>query len=216
MNTTFFDSFTSGKSLVVGGAFFESDARWVELAILGVFVLVVAWVAASLFALALEYLIANARRFRMLKDAIDRRTPLVSRFKRRFEKLVEKVNVLNDQVEEVQAARVSQLRKLKKLNSACDQLVRQIGENIDGTSCFNFSVSNRYVLAYATKGQSHPLLDESWKSGQLVEVWAPTAAEASLAVMERYPCNVGFVIGKVGEDEEAAGPKRKAAVARAR
>lgn len=221
MNHAFLDSLTSGKSIVVSGAFFESDARWIELVIMGLAVLALAWGAASLFAAALDLLLKNAGRARRLRDTISRRGPLVTRFKKRCAALVEKVNIVNDQLEEVQAARAALYRKLRILVATRDQLVRQIGDNTDGTSCFRFLVANRYVLAAATKGQTHPMLDESWKSPQLVEVWAESPAEAVAAISERYPVTFGYVIGKANGEDGAKGkakakPRPKPAVASAR
>jgi len=208
MDYAFLDDLSTGKSMVVSGNFLEADARLIELAIVTLFVIALAWGASSLFALALDVLLANARGPRQLRDALNRRGPLVPRFSKRRQGLLDTVNKLNDQLEEVQFNRANLQRKLKKLVSAKDQVVRQIGESTEGMSCHSFTVVNRYVLAYATKGQQHPQLDESWKSGQLVEVWAPSALEAHVAVVERYPSTFGFVVGKAGAEETEPTPQR--------
>ncbi len=83
--------------------------------------------------------------------------------------------------------------------------MRQIGENTVGTNCYNFLVANRYVLSHVAKGQKHPLLDESWKNGQLVEVWAKSLIDARIAVVDRFPATFGFFVEKLavkGKDGE--------------
>lgn len=200
VNPSFLDSWAGGKSMIVSGAFFQSDARWLELGLMVLLVVVLSWGAASLLALGLGAAFRNARRPRRLRDTIDRRAPLVPGFKKRCDSLAGKLSALNQQVEEVHTVRSLQQRRLRRATDAQDQVVHEIGENLVGTRCFRFVVANRYVKAYADKGQLHPLLDPSWARGQLVEVWAPGATEAQVAVTERFPGTFGFVAAKVADD----------------
>ena len=199
-----------GKSMVVSGATFQADARGLEMGIFILFVMVLAWGVSGLFGMGLEVLLQNSGRARKFRDIIERRAVFIPRFKKRRDYLARVVDQRNENANTLQAERSKLNMKLTKLKSAKDQLVRQIGENTVGTNCYNFLVANRYVLQYVAKGQQHPLLDESWKNGQLVEVWSKSLMDARLAVVERYPATFGFFVEKLAvkgqepDDEGAA------------
>ncbi len=53
-----------GKSIVVQGATFQADARWLEISIFIVFVLVLAWGVSGLFSMGLEMMLENSGRAR--------------------------------------------------------------------------------------------------------------------------------------------------------
>ena len=198
-----------GKSLVVTGTAFQADARGIEIVIFGAFVLLLAWAVSGLLSMALEILIENSGPTRKLHVAIDRRASFIPRFKRRCEHLMKAVEQRNETVTNIQNQRSILVRKINKIRATKDQLVRQIEEQTAKTSCHSFLVSNRYVLAYFNKGQKHPLLDESWKNGQLVEVWAKSLIDARIMVAERYPATTGYIVEKLGlEDAPPEGGRK--------
>ncbi len=205
-----------GKSMVVEGANFQADARWLEIGIFVVFVAVLAWAVSGLFSLAVEVVLEGSGRARKYRAAIDMRATLISRFKKRRGVLLSVVDQRNDEVNAIQGQRAALIKRLNKLRSAKDQLVRQIGENTTGSHRYNFVVANRYVLSYVAKGQQHPLLDESWKHGQLVEVWAKSLMDARITVVDRYPATLGYFVEKLegksknGEEEDGESNKGKA------
>jgi hypothetical protein len=84
----------------------------------------------------------------------------------------------------------------------------RIGSDLVGTRCYTFSVSNRYVTEYVSKGQKHPLLDDSWKSGQLVEVWSKSLMDARIVIADRYPATAGYVVEML-KDKDASASTRK-------
>ena len=189
-----------GHSFIVSGAFFESDARSIELVIVALCALFAAWAAATFIAMAISYAMKNVGTPRKLRDKIERRSPLISRLKNRRDYLIQQAETANDHVKNLQKARSNFKQKVSKLANAKDILVRQSGEDLVGTNCYNFVVANRYVLNYAAKGQKHPLLDDSWKIGQLVEVWASSMLEARVAIVERYPATQGFFVAESGRN----------------
>ncbi len=194
-----------GKSIVVQGATFQADARWLEISIFIVFVLVLAWGVSGLFSMGLEMMLENSGRARAFRAAIEKRAALIPRFKKRRDYLRQIVDQRTEGANTLQTQRASLTKKLNKIRSSNDQLVRQIGENTVGTNCYNFLVANRYVLSHVAKGQKHPLLDESWKNGQLVEVWAKSLIDARIAVVDRFPATFGFFVEKLavkGKDGE--------------
>ncbi len=203
----------SGKSLVVSGSTLQADARGLEIGIFIVFVVVLAWGVSGLFGMGLEMLFENSGRARRFREAIEKRAAFIPRFKKRREYLVQIVDQRNEGANTLQTRRATLNKKLNKLNTARDQLVRQIGESTTGTNCYNFLVANRYVLQYVAKGQQHPLLDESWKNGQLVEVWSKSLMDARIAVVERYPATFGFYVEKLAvkgqEDDDDSGVASK-------
>ena len=194
-----------GKSMVVSGATFQADARGLEIGIFVLFVAVLAWAVSGLFSMGLEMVFENSGRARKFRAAIDKRAAFIPRFKKRRDYLHQLVDQRNEGVNTLQTQRATLTKKLNKLRVSRDQLVRQIGENTVGTNCYNFLVANRYVLSYVAKGQQHPLLDESWKNGQLVEVWSKSLMDARIAVVERYPATFGFFVEKLavkGQESE--------------
>ncbi|MEI6557336.1 MAG: hypothetical protein WCO00_02935 [Rhodospirillaceae bacterium] len=201
-----------GKSMLVSGATFQADARGLELVLFLAFILLLAWGVSSLFTMGIQVMVENSGRARKFRDAIERRAAFIPKFKRRRDFLLQVVDQRNEASNSLQTQRANLRKKHNKILAARDQLVRQIGENTVGTNCYNFLVANRYVLSYVAKGQQHPLLDESWKNGQLVEVWARSLMEARIAVVERFPATFGFFVEKLGlkdrdEDPEGgAGP----------
>ena len=198
-----------GKSMVVAGASFQADARGLEMGLFALFVLFLAWVVSGLLAMGLQMLFENSGRVRLIREAIERRAVFLPRFKRRREQLLQAVDQRNEGVNALQTQRAKLTKQLNKIKGAENQLVRQINENTIGTNCYQFLVANRYVLQYVAKGQQHPLLDESWKGGQVVEVWAKSLIDARIAVVERYPATFGFFVEKLavkGQEEEGDAP----------
>ena len=203
-----------GKSIVVSGATFQADARWLEMGIFSVFILILAWAVSGLFSMGLEVIFESSGKARKFRDAIEKRAALIPRFKKRRDHLFQIVDQRNEGANTLQAQRAKLTKKFNKAKTARDQLVRQIGENTTGTNCYNFLVANRYVLQYAAKAQQHPLLDESWKNGQLVEVWSKSLMDARIAVVDRYPATFGFFVEKLAvkgmEEEDGDEPNRGA------
>ena len=187
----------SGKSMVVTGATFQADARGLEVGIFMLFVIVLAWGVSGLLSMGIEVLLENSGRARSFRASIEKRATFIPRFKKRREYLLKVVDQRNEGANTLQTERAKLNKKLNKLKSANDQLVRQIGESTVGSNCYSFLVANRYVLQYVAKGQQHPLLDDSWKNGQLVEVWSKTLMDARIAVVERYPATFGYFVEKL-------------------
>ena len=166
--------------------------------------------------MALELLLANSGPIRWLQTAINKRASLIPRFKRRCEHMLKVVEQRQEVVENVQNQRSALVKRINKIRGEKDQLVRQIGEDTASTSCHSFLVSNRYVLAYFNKGQKHPLLDVSWKNGQLVEVWAKSLIDARIMVAERYPATTGYIVEKFGQaDGDTPGARKRRTRAKA-
>ena len=198
-----------GKSLVVSGANLQADARGLEMGIFALFILFLAWMVSGLMAMGLQMLFENSGRARGLREAIERRAVFLPRFKRRRENLLQLIDQRNEGVNALQTQRVKLTKQLNKVKSAENQLVRQINENTVGTNCYQFLVANRYVLQHVSKGQQHPLLDESWKGGQVVEVWSKSLIDARIAVVDRYPATFGFFVEKLavkGQEDEGDAP----------
>ncbi len=213
---TFLDKFGSGgKSIVVSGASFASDARMIELVIMGLVILAMAWAAATSFGVAFEYMVENSGRQRGLRAKISRLGKVIPRFKQRYDVSLEKSLSAKDYVSSLRSKCGSLRNKHTKLVTATDRLVRQIGEDAGANRCYLFLVTNRSVLSYAARGVKHPLLDDSWKVGQMIEVWASTMAEARVAVLERYPVTLGFAVDMGEQSEDRAGGNHTAAIASA-
>ncbi len=211
MNFAMFED--GGKSMVVEAANFQADARWLEVGIFVIFVLVLAWGVSGLLCLAAEILFEGSARARKYRAGIEMRAILITRFKKRRTDLLAVMDQRTEAVNEIQGQRGSLIKRLNKIRATRDQLVRQIGESVVGKNCYNFVVANRYVLSYIAKGQQHPLLDESWKSGQLVEVWAKSLMDARVTVVDRYPATLGYFVEKLEarakDDDEEVGTNSK-------
>jgi hypothetical protein len=208
MGSGFFDHLTSGKSLIVSGNFLESDARPVEMLLFVIFLVIAAWTLSSLLAAGLEALFDRMGDRGRLQGIVSRRMPLATGFQKRREALIENLQGHTERLKDAIGLRNNLKLKLKKLASARNQLVRQIGEPGENTNCYSFVVANRYVMTYVAKDQQHPLLDNSWHTGQLVEVWAPSLLDAQLQVVDRYPASAGYFVEATAP---AGGAKKGAA-----
>ncbi|MEI8396077.1 MAG: hypothetical protein WCF85_15170 [Rhodospirillaceae bacterium] len=196
MEYAFLDEIGNGKSVIVSGNFLTADARMLEMIMMGAAMVLLAWGASVIFVHAFDLMLQNSGRAKRMRAAVARRAKLIPRFNARREVLVGQVDAANEKVKERNGVRVALKRKLNKIIAAKDMLVRQVGEPTNGLNCYSFVVANKYVLSYSTKGQKHPLLDESWKNGQLVEVWARSVLDARVAVVERFPATLGYFVDK--------------------
>ncbi|MEI6557899.1 MAG: hypothetical protein WCO00_05775 [Rhodospirillaceae bacterium] len=185
----------------------QSDARGLETIFFIVLAiaasLLVAWIASAIIGTALELLVSGSARMRKLALDSRKRASLIPRLKRRRDGLRQLIDQQRDAVNAAQNQRATLIKTLKKIQSSGDELVRVIGNDIIDHRCYTFIVGNRYVLSYLSKGQPHPLLDESWKSGQRVEVWASSLMSARVAVTERYPTTFGYFVDRL----EAKAPR---------
>ena len=195
----------NGKSIVVANATFQADARGLETGIFALFFIILLWVVSGLFSLGVAALVESSGPLGELRDAVERRAAFIPRFKRRRDFLVKMVTERNEYANTMQTHRATLKKKLNKLRTAQDLMVRQVGESTVGAVCHTFVVVNRYVVSYAARGVQHPLLDDSWKSGQLVEAWSRSPGDAFAAVVDRYPTNLGFQVQKLEETGKDGG-----------
>lgn len=95
-------------------------------------------------------------------------------------------------------------RQVKDAQRAGDHLIRLIGEEVAGLSCYIALVVNKYV---GTAGQqrAHAFVDSSWAQPQTIQVWARTMIEARSEIERRYPPAFGFVVTRL---QDVAGPAR--------
>ncbi len=194
-----------GKSIVVSDASFFADARTLEICIFGLLALIALWLVSELFSLGIATLVENSGPLRHLQSDADLRRLLFARFGNRRQKMVSIVTERNEIANSLQSKRASLKRKLNKLKTEGDSIVRHVGENITGTNIYFFVVNNRYALSYAARGKHHPMLDESWKEGQVVEVWSKSPEQALAATYDRYPNNLGFQVKKLDDNDKLAG-----------
>ncbi len=192
-----------GKSLIVSGDAIQSDARGIELVIFASLAIGFAWIFAEVLSMAIAKIVENSGRSRRYIEAITQRAALIPRFKKRRERLQQTVEQKDDEAKTLGNRRNSLTSRLRNIKSSSDYFVREIGANVEGTRCFTFSVSNRYVVDYVAKGQKHPLLDDSWKSGQLVEVWSKSLMDARVVVAEKYSASLGYVVENIRATKEA-------------
>ena len=194
-----------GKSIVVSNATFQADARGLEIGIFALFFTILLWVVSGVLSLGVAVLVESSGPMGALRDAVERRAAFLPRFKRRRDFLIKIVTERNEYANTLQTHRASLKKKLNKLRTAQDQKVRQVGENTIGAVCYTFVVVNRYVVSAVARGQTHPLLDSSWKGGQLVEAWSRSPEDAHAAVLDRYPANLGFQVQKLEENDKDGG-----------
>ncbi len=197
-----------GKSLIVSGDALQSDTRGIELFIFVAIAIGGAWILSEILSMLIAKLVEGSGRARRYIENLNRYAGYIPRFKKRQEALyhiVDKSNESNNTLEKQWNVLSSTHRKLA---SASDYYLREIGSNATGTTRYTFSVSNRYVIEYVAKGQKHPLLDDSWKSGQLVEVWAKSLMDARIVMADRYPATAGYVVEML-KDKEAPPSSRK-------
>ena len=187
----------NGKSLIVSGSDLRADARWIEICIFTVFALIIIWSASSLVCMAIDAIVHNTSKIKLLRSELQKRKLLIPRQKKRHDHLKHTISSRNDGLQTVQSERIKLVARLNKIKHTSDHFIREIGEANGANKCYDFIVSNRYVLQYVSKGQQHPLLDGSWSSGQLVNVWAASLLDARVMIAGRYPVSFGYVIEKL-------------------
>ena len=192
-----------GKSLIVSGETLQSDVRGIELVIILLVSIGIAWFFAEVLSMLVARVAAKSGRARRYVEALNLRAEMIPGFKKRREKLRKVVEQRNDGASTLESRRNILSGKLKKINTTSDYFVREIGANVDGSRCYTFSVSNRYVHDCVVKGQKHPLLDESWKSGQLVEVWSKSLMDARVVIAERYSASMGYVVENIKSGQDS-------------
>ena len=191
-----------GKSLIVSGDTLQADVRGIELVIFITLALVAAWLLAEVLSLAFAKIAENSGRVRRYIEEIKVRAALIPRLKKRREHLLKIVEQRNDEASTLGNRRNGLTGRLRKIRGTSDYFVREIGANTEGTRLFTFSVSNRYVTDYVAKNQKHPLLDDSWKSGQIVDVWSKSIMDARVVVAEKYSASLGYVIENIKSTKE--------------
>jgi len=159
--------------------------------------LLLGWLFAEVLSLAVAKIAENSRQSRQYIEALKRRAALIPGFKKRRERLLQVVEVQNDRAANLGNRRGSLSKRLRKINATTDYFVREVGCSVEGAKCYTFAVSNRYVNDYVAKGQKHTLLDESWKSGQIVDVWSKSLVEARVVVAEKYSASLGYVVENI-------------------
>ena len=182
----------SGRSLFVSGTALNADVRWFEVALVAIFVIAVAWLLSMLLASGIESLIEQAHKPRMLAREIRIRHDFLTKISKRREKLLAIFRTKDGEVNTIKQVKGIVQQKIRKLKQSSDQLVRQLGEENDDNRRYRFVVANRYVADYVAKGQKHPMLDDAWQRGQLVEVFARSLIEARVAISERYSASLGY------------------------
>ena len=174
------------KSLIVSGDALQSDSRGIELVIFTAMAIGASWFLSEVLCIVIAKIAANSKRAGRYRDTINRYAATLNKFKRRRESLLQVVDQKTEGANTLTRQRDNLTMKLNKLNKSSNYFVREIGREAEGLSCYTFSVSNTYVIEYVAKGQKHPLLDDSWKSGQLVEVWASALMDARILIADRY------------------------------
>ena len=191
------------KSFIVSGGFLQADTRGIELVIFFAIAVALAWIVAEVLSAGIAIVAQNSGKARHHINAIDKRAAIIPSFKKRRGRLSQVVEQKNDETTALDKQRNLMLRGLNKINKQSAYLIREVGSNLNGTKAYTFSVSNRYVTEYVSKGQKHPLLDDSWKSGQLVVVWAKSLMDARVVVADIYSATAGYVVQML-KDKEAS------------
>lgn len=141
-----------------------------------------------------------------LRDTIVMRAQLERGFGERNKKRREIWRKKDIETKELFRGRIRVMEQISETNALGNRLLRLVGDEVNGKSCFQAMVFNKYVASGG--GQRHALIDRSWGTPQDVEVWAESLAAARMEVEKRYPPSFGYGITKLNpviQDDKAPG-----------
>ncbi|MBI1208838.1 MAG: hypothetical protein GC191_16325 [Azospirillum sp.] len=194
MNAAFADTYSSGSSLLTPSIAFASDPRVIEIVVLSAFAASVALLLAGVLLRLAEAVIEHRGGLNRLLKAARARAVLLRRFHERRRDRLADFDELLSEVKLVKRRRSDLARKRAEQAAAADEIIRQIGEDVEGVAGFIGIVANKYVEASARSAQQSTTLHISWARPQVVEIWAPSLSAARERLEQTYPAIFGFTV----------------------
>ncbi|NYZ15932.1 hypothetical protein HL658_25610 [Azospirillum sp. RWY-5-1] len=144
-----------------------------------------------------------------IRGMMTRRARMEQAFEARHAARAKEVKAFDAELREVVRRRQRLDRQWTDATNAGEQLIRQIGEEVEGAPCWVAHVINRYV-GTGNVPRSPILIDRSWSQPQIIEVWVRSMQDARAEVERRYPPSFGFHVQRLNEHGSGDGPAAKA------
>lgn len=144
-----------------------------------------------------------------VRDMLVRRARMEQSFEARRGKRIEEIKALEGELRLAMKRRQRLDRQWTDARNAGEQLIRQIGEEVEGAPCWVALVINRYV-GTGNMPRGPILVDRSWAQPQIIEVWTRSVQEARAEIERRYPPSFGFHVQRLNEHGGPDDPVAKA------
>lgn len=182
------------------------------------------YVQALIFALALSGLAFGAARVVVhfgersierrhgsvgIRDTMTRRARMEQAFEARRDARVKEIKSFEADLRLAMKRRQRLDRQWTDARNSGEQLIRQIGEEVEGAPCWVAMVINRYV-GTGNIPRAPILIDRSWAQPQIIEVWTRSLQDARTEIERRYPPSFGFHVQRLNEHSGADEPAAKA------
>lgn len=140
-----------------------------------------------------------------VREVIARRAKLETGLEARKDQRAAELRKVNEEIRDLMRRRQALERQLKDAQHSGDQIIRLVGEELEGTPCYIAQVVNKYVGSAAQQKQ-HAFIDSSWALPQTMEVWARTMPVARAEIERRYPPAFGYVVVRLQDARHGGAP----------
>lgn len=144
-----------------------------------------------------------------IRDMLVRRARMEQAFEARRDKRIKEIKGMEEELRMAMKRRQRLDRQWTDARNAGEQLIRQIGEEVEGAPCWVALVINRYV-GTGNIPRGPILVDRSWAQPQIIEVWTRSVQDARAEIERRYPPSFGFHVQRLNEHGGSDDPAAKA------